>query len=81
MLIDCCCNFAVDNNIIFNSEKTVCMYKCISTVRGITSFKPSFDLNGALICYVDKEKYLGFIINSLRKHDDDNLKQNSISVL
>ena len=37
--------------------------------------KPSFCLNGAPICYVDKEKYLGFIINSLSKHDDDILKQ------
>ena len=37
--------------------------------------KPSFYLNGAPICYVDKEKYLGFIINSLSKHDDDILKQ------
>ena len=31
-LIDCCCNFPVDNNIIFNSEK---LFVCISTVRGI----------------------------------------------
>ena len=72
-LIDCCCNFAVDNNIIFNSEKTVCMY--LNSKRYKHLVKPSFYLNGAPICYVDKEKYLGFIINSLSKHDDDILKQ------
>ena len=58
-LIDCCCNFAVDNNIIFNSEKTVCMY--LNSKRYKHLVKPSFYLNGAPICYVDKEKYLGFI--------------------
>ena len=72
-LIDCCCNFAVDNNIIFNSEKTVCMY--LNSKRYKHLVKPSFYLNGAPICYVDKEKYFGFIINSLSKHDDDILKQ------
>ena len=72
-LIDWCCNFAVDNNIIFNSEKTVCMY--LNSKRYNHLVKPSFYLNGAPICYVDKERYLGFIINSLSKHDDDILKQ------
>ena len=37
--------------------------------------KASVYLNGAPICYVDKEKYLGFIINYFSKPDDDILKQ------
>ena len=45
----------------------VCMY--LNSKRYKHLVKPSFYLNGAPICYVDKEKYLGFIINSLSKHD------------
>ena len=60
-------------------KNTVCMY--LNSKRYKHLVKPSLYLNGAPICYVDKEKYLGFIINSLSKHDDDILKANSISVL
>ena len=72
-LINCCYEFALDNDIQFNKTKTVCMYIKSKHYKNLAV--PNFYLNGDVIAYVEQEKYLGVIMNNICKHDADMYKQ------
>ena len=72
-LLNTCNHFAMENDIKFNSAKTVCMYIRSNKTKDLNM--PQFFLNNECIKFQDKEKYLGVIVNNLCKHDDDILKQ------
>ena len=72
-LIDCCSAFATEHSMVFNVNKTVCMYIRSKLFKDLSV--STFYINGNPIKYVHMETYLGFIMNNLSKHDHDIVKQ------
>ena len=69
MLLQVCRKFAADNYISFSTEKSVCM---LIRPRSMTlSDPPNIYLGDVVLEYVDSFKYLGHIISSSFKDDDD----------
>jgi hypothetical protein len=68
-LLDECAN---DINMVCNIAKTVCMVYNPKNSRMIIDSKvPNFTLNGNVLQFVDKFKYLGHVINNKLSDDDD----------
>ena len=69
-LINICSEFGKEYDIMFNAKKTKSL--CIKPDLLKNLYVPRFYLNELLICDVDEESYLGFIVN---KHftDDDHI--------
>ena len=61
ILIDICAAYAKDNDLIFNAKKTKTM--CIKPKLLKCLYVPKFYLDETVICSVDHETYLGFIVN------------------
>jgi hypothetical protein len=59
-LISCCINFAKNNDMLFNTNKSVCMLVKSKKLKDLVP--PEFLLDDHALKYVDKEKYLGFIM-------------------
>ena len=66
-LIDMCCKYADDNDITYNTTKSVCM--CIRPRTFKSDFKPVFVLPGKVLKNVDSHKYLGVQIEDNQKDD------------
>ena len=61
--------YADDHNITFNSSKTKAMWFKTNFLN--LNFVPGISMYNATVEFVPKEKYLGIILNSNRKDDDD----------
>ena len=72
-LLDICCDYANRHDITFNCTKTKTMM--FKTNRLSLSFEPKFRLCGNSIDCVKKIKYLGFVLTSDLKDDDDMNRQ------
>ena len=71
-LIDICCSFAVEHDLIFNAKKTKLI--CIKPSKLKFLYVPGVYLNGTRVTAVNQECYLGFIINE-QFTDDDHIKK------
>jgi hypothetical protein len=71
-LLKICEQYALENDIIYNTQKSVCM------VFQPTSFKlrspPSVHLNGNALTYVDSYMYLGHILKSNLSDNEDMMR-------
>ena len=72
-LIRKCCMYADDHNIIFNSSKTEANWFQTNFLN--LNFVPRISMHNATVEFVPKVKYLGIILNSNRKDDDDISRQ------
>ena len=72
-LVTICEKYGLEHNITFNTKKSYCMY--ISYNKKGMKILPSIFLNGKKLEYVDKIKYLGVIITSDFRDDDDMQRQ------
>ena len=72
-LFDICCDYANSHDITFNCTKTKTMM--FKTNRLSLSFQPKFHLCGNSIDCVKKKKYLGFVLASDLKDDDEMNRQ------
>ena len=72
-LIDICDKYAKDNDMIFNTKKSVCT-RIVPKQFG-TLQVPAVQLNGTNLCWVDTYKYLGIFIDSSFKDDQDIRRQ------
>ena len=68
-LVNKCCMYADDHNITFNSSKTKAMWFKTNFLN--LNFVPRISMYNATVEFVPKVKYLGIILNSNRKDDDD----------
>ena len=68
-LINCCSHFAKDNDMVFNTKKSVCMFVKSKKFKDLVP--PEFLLDDYELKYVLKEKYLGFIMSNDCKSDLD----------
>ena len=68
MLIDICVAFGIENDIVCNEEKTKCMCVKPSVMKDL--YVPTFHLGHLNIKAVEKETYLGYIINADMSDDD-----------
>ena len=68
-LVNKCCMYADDHNITFNSSKTKAMWFKTNFLN--LNFMPGISMYNAAVEFVSKVKYLGIILNSNRKDDDD----------
>ena len=73
MFIDICIGFAMENDILYNEEKTKCM--CIKPFVMNDLYVPMFHLGHLNIKAVEKETYLGYIINTSMSDDDHIIKE------
>ena len=68
LLIDICANYGIENDLLFNRSKSVCMVvkpRC----RNVST--PLLFLNGDALEYVDSVKYLGVLLSQDMKDDAD----------
>ena len=68
LLIDICANYGIENDLLFNRSKSVCMVvkpRC----RNVST--PLMFLNGDALEYVDSVKYLGVLLSQDMKDDAD----------
>ena len=68
LLIDICANYGIENDLLFNRSKSVCMVvkpRC----RNVST--PLMFLNGDALEYVDSVKYLGILLSQDMKDDAD----------
>jgi hypothetical protein len=72
-LLDICNSFAYENSIIYNEQKTKCMFFKSSTLGKL--FVPSVYLNGKPLDYVTSQKYLGINITNDLSDDSDIIRQ------
>ena len=68
-LLNICDDFAMKNSIIFNENKSYCIYFRSRKLKNVTP--GSVMLRGSNIKIVDSEKYLGHILTSNLKDSDD----------
>jgi len=68
-LINCCSQFVLENDMLFNTKKSVCMY--VKSKKFNDLVVPNFTLDGKNLRYVDKEKYLGVIMADDSRSDND----------
>ena len=61
-LIDVCCNFAVENDLVFNQRKTKSMMVFSKSFR--INVCPDFYVNSTRIMHVEEETYLGYVIRN-----------------
>ena len=73
MLIDICVAFGIENDIVYNEEKTTCMCVKPSVMKDL--YVPTFHLRHLNIKAVEKETYLGYIINADMSDDDHIAKE------
>ena len=72
-LINCCSVFAKNNDMLFNTKKSVCMY--VKSKKFKDLYVPNFILDDKALKYVDKEKYLGIIMSENCKSENDMHRQ------
>ncbi len=72
-LLNCCANFASDNDMLFNFKKTICMFVKSKKFKDLPT--PVITLNGKTIKFSDHEKYLGVRTSSDCKDDADITRQ------
>ena len=72
-LITVCEEYGIEHDIIFNSNKSVCM--CIAGDKIKLSVLPNIYLNGFVMKYVKKFKYLGVYITEDLSDDNDISRQ------
>ena len=68
-LINIWANYGLENDILFNRSKPVCMMVKPSDRKHST---PLMYLNGVALDYVDRVKYLGVLLSQDMKDDADN---------
>ena len=67
-LINVCSKFGIENDILFNRNKSVCMVVNHSDRKNST---PLMYLNGIALEYVDRVRYLGVLLSQDMKDDAD----------
>ena len=67
-LINICANYGLENDILFNSSKSVCMVVKPSDRKNST---PLMYLNCVALEYVDRGKYLGVLLSQDMKDEAD----------
>jgi hypothetical protein len=72
-LIGICEQFAKENDMLYNTKKTVCMF--ISTKKWRHLHPPSLSLYGKKLCWVTEVKYLGIFISDKQTDDRDIRRQ------
>ena len=72
-LINCCSVFAKNNDMLFNTKKSVCMY--VKSKKFKDLYVPNFILDDKALKFVDKEKYLGIIMSENCKSENDMHRQ------
>ena len=72
-LIDICDKYAKENDMMFNTKKSVCT-RIVPKQFGMLHV-PDVQLNGTNLCWVDSYKYLGIFIDSSFKDDHDIRRQ------
>ena len=72
LLISICEQFAVENDIIYNTKKTECMIFCANVPFNI---KPVVKLNGIMLNFVDRFVYLGHVLVPTLSDDEDISRQ------
>ena len=73
LLINECVLFAKENDLVFNRKKT--KFLCVKPTSMKTLYVPDFYLEEDRITVVDKETYLGFIVNEQFSDDDHIVKE------
>ena len=68
-LLTTCENFAKNNEIIFNPNKTYCMYLQHKSCK--SSKLPVVEINKMPLEWIEKHKYLGFCVNNCFNDNDD----------
>ena len=68
-LIDCCGKFAQEHDILYNVKKTKIL--CVKPKRLKDLQVPNFTLNGRNLCFVNTERYLGYMMSD--DFMDDNM--------
>ena len=72
-LINCCSVFAKNNDMLFNTKKSVCMYVISKKFKDL--YVPNFILDDKALKFVDKEIYLGIIMSENGKSENDMHRQ------
>ncbi len=70
-LVDVCALYGIDNDIIYNTKKTFCM---IFKPHRYQLSCPDIYMNGNTLKYVEHTKYLGVVMTSNCKDDDDMMR-------
>ena len=72
-LLDACCEFAIDNAIVYNEKKSKCM--CFKPSSMSDLYIPTVSLNGNPLVFVREHKYLGVFLTSDFCDDSDIFRQ------
>ena len=72
-LLDVCGNYALEHDIIYNTDKSYCMISWPK--RFLFKFVPSFTLQNDCLKYKSVYKYLGVLINEKMTDDDEICKR------
>ena len=70
-LLDICVRFGLDNDIIYNTNKSMCM---VFKPPSYSCKCPPMYLGNDTLDYVDRAKYLGVLLTANFKDDDDMMK-------
>ena len=62
LLIDICCNFTVENDLVFNQRKTKSMMVFPKSLKN--NVCPAFYVNDTRIVFVEEEVYLGYVVRN-----------------
>ena len=71
-MLNLCYEFSLSNDIIFNLIKSQCM---VFKPNRFKLYCPAVYLNGNIIDYVEKTKYLGYMFTNDKQDDVEMLRQ------
>ena len=71
-MLDICYNYGLDNDVLFNPLKWVCM---LFKPKGYELYRPNIMIGTEVLEYVDNTKYLGIIFCETMKDDKDMIRQ------
>ena len=71
-MLDLCYNYGLDNDVLFNPLKSVCM---LFKPKGYKLYSPNIMIGTEVLKYVDHIKYLGITLCETLKDDEDMIRQ------
>ena len=71
-MLDICYNYGLDNDVLFNLLKSVCM---LFKLKGYKLYRSNIKIGTVVLKYVDNIKYLGTTFCEALKDDKDIIRQ------
>ena len=71
-MLDICHNYGLDNDVLFNPLKSVCM---LFKPKGYTLYRPNIMIGTEVLKYVNNTKYMGITFCETMKDDKEMIRQ------